>query len=160
MELRCRICAGSLTIDPVTRIATCDYCGTKQVLPLFGDDSSKALFDRGIQYLQHNEYDKAESIFIRLLSVNPSDGEIYWDLLQCKYGVTYAKDPKTEKYIPTCNRTLTDSIFKDEYFLKAIELSSADKADLYRKDAEIIERIQRGILEVSRKEKPFDIFIS
>lgn len=160
MEFKCRICAGSLTIDPKTRIAVCDYCGTKQVLPIFGDDSSKILFERGTQYLQHNEYDKAEAIFTQLLSVNPNDGEIYWDIVQCKYGVTYAKDPKTGKYIPTCNRTLTDSILKDEHYLKAIELSSADKAVLYKNDATIIENIQKRILEISRKEKPFDIFIS
>ena len=160
MEFKCKICAGSLTIDPKTRIATCDYCGTKQNLPMFGDDSSKILYERGNQYLLHNEYDKAEGIFNQLLSVNPNDAEIYWDLVLCKYGVTYAKDPKTGEYIPTCNRTITESVLKNENYLKAIELSPGEKISLYKKDAEIIDNIQKGILELSRKEKPFDIFIS
>ena len=160
MEFKCKICAGSLSINPQTKIAVCDYCGTKQALPMFGDDSSKVLFERGNQYLLHNEYDKAENIFNQLLSVNPNDAEIYWDLVLCKYGVTYAKDPKTEKYIPTCNRTHTESVFSNPNYKKAIELSLSEKAELYKQDAEIIDKIQKGILEVSKKEKPFDIFIS
>ena len=160
MEFKCKICAGSLTIDQKTRIATCDYCGTKQVLPMFGDDSSRILYERGNQYLLHNEYDKAEAIFNQLLSVNTNDAEIYWDLVLCRYGVTYAKDPQSQEYIPTCNRTQTESVFKNENYKKAIELSPAEKATLYKKDAEIIEKIQKGILELARKEKPFDIFIS
>lgn len=160
MEYKCKICAGSLTIDLKSRVAVCDYCGTKQTLPLFGDDSSKALYERGNQYLLHNEYDKAESVFTQLLSVNPNDSEIYWNLVLCRYGVTYAKDPQTGRYIPTCNRTQTDSVLKDENYLRALELSVGEKAELYIKDASIIEGIQKGILDVSRKEKPFDIFIS
>ncbi len=160
MEYRCKICAGTLTIDHKSRVAVCDYCGTKQTLPLFGDDSSKSLYDRGNQYLLHNEYDKAENVFNQLLSVNPNDAEIYWDLVLCKYGVTYAKDPQTGRYIPTCNRTHTDSILKDSNYLQALELSVGEKAELYKRDAAIIDNIQKGILEVSKKEKPFDIFIS
>ena len=160
MEYKCKICAGSLTIDLQTRVAICDYCGTKQTLPLFGDDSSKALYERGNQYLLHNEYDKAEGVFTQLLSVNPNDAEIYWDLVLCKYGVTYAKDPQTGKYIPTCNRTHTDSVLKDENYRRALELSVGEKAELYKRDAGIIENIQKGILELSRKENPFDVFIS
>lgn len=160
MEYRCKICAGTLTIDPKIRIAVCDYCGTKQTLPLFGDDSSKILYDRGNQYLLHNEYDKAESVFTQLLSVNPNDAEIYWDLVLCKYGVTYAKDPQTNRYIPTCNRTHVESVLKDENYIRALDLSVGEKQELYKRDAGIIDNIQKGILEVSKKEKPFDIFIS
>ena len=160
MEYRCKICAGSLSVDSKTRIAVCDYCGTKQTLPLFCDDSSKALYERGNQYLLHNEYDKAEAVFAQLLSVNPNDAEIYWDLVLCKYGVTYAKDPASGKYIPTCNRTRTESVLKDTDYLKALELSQGEKAELYKNDAEMIDNIQKGILLLSRKEKPFDIFIS
>ena len=29
---KCKICGGSLSINENDRIATCDYCGTKQTL--------------------------------------------------------------------------------------------------------------------------------
>ena len=160
MTYKCKICGGQTTIDLKNGIAICDYCGTKQALPLFTEDSARLLYERGNAYLSQNEYDKAEAVFNQLLTINPNDPELYWDLVLCKYGVTYVKDPKTAKYIPTCNRTHYTPIFKDENYLKAIELSSGEKNTLYKSDAETIDNIQKGILAVSKKEKPFDIFIS
>lgn len=160
MVFKCKICGGQVQVDRAAGICICEYCGTKQTLPQFADDSSKRLFDSGNNYLQHSEYDKAENVFNQLLSLNPQDAEIYWDLVLCKYGVTYVKDPKTEKYIPTCNRTHYTPIFSDENYKKAVELSSGEKKELFETDAKTIDNIQRGIISVSKKEKPFDIFIS
>ena len=78
----------------------------------------------------------------------------------CKFGVTYVKDPKTGKYIPTCNRTHYTPIYSDKNYQKAIELSSGEKKALFEEDAKTIDNIQKGIIAVSKKEKPFDIFIS
>ena len=141
-------------------IAICEYCGTKQALPLFTDDSERMLYERGNNYLSHSEYDKAENVFNQLLTIKPSAAELYWDLVLCKYGVTYVKDPATGKYIPTCNRTHYTPIFSDENYKKAIELSSGEKRALFEDDAKTIDNIQKGIIAVSKKEKPFDIFIS
>ena len=62
---KCKICGGSLTVASKSRVAVCDYCGSKQILPLFSDESAQLLYDRGNSYLRQNEYDKAEkeSIF-------------------------------------------------------------------------------------------------
>lgn len=160
MIYKCKICGGSVTLDSVSRVAICDYCGTKQAFPRFTDDSERRLFDRGNNYLQHGEYDKAESVFNQLLSIAPEDAEIYWDLVLCKYGVTFVKDAVTGKYIPTCNRTYYESIFDDGNYQKAVEYADEEEKNLYQENANIINEIQRGILEISRKEKPFDIFIS
>ena len=160
MNYTCKICGGTLSIEQASGIAICDYCGTKQTLPQFTDESAKHLYDRGNNYLLHNEYDKAENMFAQLLSINPQDAELYWDLVLCKYGVTYVCDPKTGKYIPTCNRTHYVSIFNDENYLKALQYSTGEKNELYKADAKTIDAIQKGILAVSKKEKPFDIFIS
>ena len=160
MQLKCKICGGDMTVDRTTGITVCDYCGTKQNLPQFTDESSELLYNRGNSYLMHNEFDKAENIFNQLLSINPQDAEIYWDLVMCKYGVNFVKDSKSGKYIPTCNRTHYLPIFQDENYQKAIKFSSGDKKEYYRSNAKIIDRIQRGIISVSKKEKPFDIFIS
>lgn len=160
MVYKCKVCGGSLMIKPKSRIATCEFCGIKQVLPLFDDDASQQLYDRGNSYLANNEYDKAEAIFVQLLSIDSNDPEIYWNLVLCKYGVTYVKDPKTHKYIPTCNRTYYGSIFKDENYLKAIERSEGEEREQYQAEAKVIDEIQKGIIAVSKKEKPYDIFIS
>ena len=160
MIYQCKICGGSLDVDRATGIAVCEYCGTKQVLPMFSDDSSKRLYESGNNYLQHGEYDKAETVFNQLLAINPQDAEIYWDLVLCKYGITFVCDPQTGKYIPTCNRTHYESIFNDKNYQNALRYSDREKAAFYKESAGTIDHIQKGILAVSRKEKPFDIFIS
>lgn len=60
MVFKCKICGGQVQVDRAAGICICEYCGTKQTLPQFTDDSSKRLFDSGNNYLQHSEYDKAE----------------------------------------------------------------------------------------------------
>ncbi|MEG1158579.1 MAG: toll/interleukin-1 receptor domain-containing protein, partial [Christensenellaceae bacterium] len=157
---KCKICGGDVIVDRASRIAVCEYCGTKQVLPQFSDDSSKRLYESGHHYLQNGEYDKAEVMFNQLLAINPQDAEICWDLVLCKYGVTFVKDPKTEKYIPTCNRTHYDCILNDKNYQNTLKYSDAGQMEFYRKNAETINNIQKGILTVSKKEKPFDVFIS
>ncbi len=160
MVFKCKICGGQTTVDSKDGVAVCDYCGTKQALPLFTDDSEKLLYESGNNYLLHSEYDKAENVFNQLLTIKPNAAELYWDLVLCKFGVTYVKDPKTEKYIPTCNRTHYTPIFSDANYIKAVELSTGEKKALFEEDAKTIDNIQKGIIAVSKKEKPFDIFIS
>lgn len=157
---KCKMCGGNMTVDRSTGIAVCDYCGTKQTLPQFTDESSELLYNRGNSYLMQNEFDKAENIFNQLLSINPQDAEIYWDLVMCRYGVTFVKDSKSGQYIPTCNRTHYLPIFQDENYKNAIKFSFGDKKEYYQSNAKTIDNIQKGIIAVSKKEKPFDIFIS
>lgn len=157
---KCKICGGSLTVASKSRVAVCDYCGSKQILPLFSDESAQLLYDRGNSYLRQNEYDKAETIFNQLLALCPEDPEIYWDLVLCKYGVTFVQDPKTGKYVPTCNRTHYESILNDKNYQKVIQYADDEQTAYYQETAETINNIQKGILSVSKKEKPFDIFIS
>ena len=157
---KCKMCGGDMTVDRSTGIAVCDYCGTKQTLPQFTDESSELLYNRGNNYLMQNEFDKAENIFNQLLSINPQDAEIYWDLVMCRYGVTFVKDSKSGRYIPTCNRTHYLPIFQDENYKNAIKFSFGDKKEYYQSNAKTIDNIQKGIIAVSKKEKPFDIFIS
>lgn len=157
---KCKMCGGDMTVDRSTGIAVCDYCGTKQTLPQFTDESSELLYNRGNSYLMQNEFDKAENIFNQLLSINPQDAEIYWDLVMCRYGVTFVKDSKSGQYIPTCNRTHYLPIFQDENYKNAIKFSFGYKKEYYQSNAKTIDNIQKGIIAVSKKEKPFDIFIS
>jgi len=39
MTYKCKICGGATTLDVTNGIAICDYCGTKQALPLFSVDN-------------------------------------------------------------------------------------------------------------------------
>lgn len=160
MIFKCKICGGELNVQKGQSIVECEYCGVKQTLPRFLDENVKLMYDRANSYLLHNEFDKAENIYNQILLADKEDAEAYWNLVLCKYGVTYVKDPASGKYIPTCNRTHYASVFNDENYQNAIKYANAEKVELYKQDATTIDDIQRGILSISKHEKPFDIFIS
>ena len=159
MVFKCKICGGNLEIKKGQRIVTCEYCGVQQTLPKTENDKISNLYDRANHFLRNNEYDKAEAIYETILNEDPSDGEAYWSLLMCEYGVEYVKDPKTENYIPTCNRTKTQSILSNENYKQAIENSDKEQKEIYEKQASEINKIQKKILELSSKEAPYDVFI-
>lgn len=159
MVFKCKICGGNLDIQENSRIITCEYCGTKQTLPKLESDKTVNLYDRANHFRRNNEYDKAEALYEMILNEDSKDAEAYWSILLCKYGVEYVEDPKTHEYIPTCNRTQRTSILTDENYKQALKYANGEQKELYQVEANKINNIQRGILEISNKEEPFDIFI-
>ena len=77
----------------------------------------------------------------------------------CKYGIEYVTDPASEKKVPTCHRSSFDSVLKDSNFELAQEYADVVARKVCREEAKQIEEIRKGILEVSAKEAPYDIFI-
>ncbi len=157
---RCKICGGNLHVEYGQKIAECEYCGVTQTVCIFTEPNVQAIYDRASSYLAHNEFDKAENLFSQLLFDDKQNAEAYWNILMCRYGVNYVKDPASGRYIPTCNRTLYTPIFSDENYQKAIEFATSEQKHFFEENAHTIDNIQKGILTVSRHEKPFDIFIS
>lgn len=160
MIFKCKICGGNLDVKQGERITVCEYCGVRQTIPTFIEPKIEEIYNRANNYLMHNEFDKAENLFNQILYNDKTNADAYWNILMCRYGVSYVKDPADGKYIPTCNRTLYSPIFNDENYKKAIQYADSSQKELYAADAKVIDQIQSGILAVSRKEKPFDIFIS
>ena len=159
MVLKCKICGGALEMDKIQRIITCPYCGVQQTLPNTENEKIANLYDRANHFLRNNDYDKAQALFETILDMDSTDGEVYWSLVLCKYGVEFVKDPKKKEYIPTCNKTRTVSIFADDDYLQALENSTEEQQKIYKKQAQEINEIQKRILELSNKEKPYDVFI-
>ena len=159
MLLKCKICGGDLEIKEESNITICEYCGTEQALPKINDENKKRQYERATHYRKNNEYDKAIAIYENIINEEPTDCEIYWQLLLCEYGVEYVKDKKTDKYIPTCNRTKTTSIFTDINYKNAIKYANNEQKIIYEKEAQEIDKIQKNAIEIANKEEPFDIFI-
>lgn len=160
MVFKCKICGGSLDVKQGEKITVCEYCGVRQSISSFIEPKIEEIYNRANNYLMHNEFDKAENLYNQILFEDNSNADAYWNVLMCRYGVTYVKDPSSGKYIPTCNRTLYTPIFNDENYKKALQFADEAEKELYVSDARVIDDIQKGILAVSKKEKPFDIFIS
>ena len=156
---KCKMCGGSLDINNNETVATCEYCGTQQTLPKLDDDRKANLYDRANHFRRNNEFDKAMSIYEQILNEDNTDAETYWSLVLCRYGIEYVEDPTSRKRIPTVNRAQFTSIFDDEDYKSALQYADEHQKEVYEKEADIINEIQKGILAISQKEEPFDVFI-
>ena len=156
---KCKMCGASLEISDNNSTVVCDYCGTHQTLPKLDDDRRNNLYDRANHFRRNNDYDKAMGIYEQILNEDKTDAEAYWSILLCRYGIEYVEDPETHKRIPTCNRTQYTSIYADQDYKSAIKYADAFQRPIYEEEAAVIDAIQKGILEISQKEDPFDIFI-
>jgi len=154
------MCGGNVIPNSETAtFGVCEACGSTNTLPRVDDEQLTGMFNRGNVLRMRGEYDKASDIYERVLEQEPGSAEAHWGIVLSRFGIEYVEDPTTKKRIPTCNRASFDPITRDEDFLAAVSFSDAYTAGLYQKEAENISDIQKNILEVSRNEKPYDIFI-
>ena len=156
---KCKICGGSLEIDNAQSVATCEYCGTKQTLPKLDNERRANLYDRANHFRRNNDFDKAMGIYENILNEDNTDAEAYWSIVLCRYGIEYVEDPATHKRVPTVNRAQFTSIFDDEDYKSAIANADGYQREVYEEEATAINEIQKGILAISQKEEPFDVFV-
>ena len=156
---KCKMCGGALEIKNNETVAICEYCGTQQTLPRLDDDKKANLYDRANHFRRNNDFDKAMSIYEQILNEDNTDAEAYWSLVLCRYGIEYVEDPATHKRIPTVNRAQFTSIYMDEDYKSALQYADGYQKTIYEEEAKAIDEIQKGILEISSKEEPFDVFI-
>mgnify|MGYP004582251085 CR=1 FL=1 len=156
---KCKMCGGALEIKGNETVAVCEYCGTKQTLPRLDDDKKANLYDRANHFRRNNDFDKAMAIYEQILNEDNTDAEAYWSLVLCRYGIEYVEDPSSHKRIPTVNRAQFTSVFDDDNYKSALRYADAAQREVYEEEAKAINEIQKGILAISQKEEPFDVFI-
>ena len=157
--IKCKMCGGDLLLAEGSTIATCDYCGTQQTVPTADNDKKLSLFTRANKLRFACDFDKAAGIYESIAAEFPDEAEGYWGLVLCKYGIEYVDDPATGKKIPTCHCSSFDSVMEDTNFEQALENADALSRKIYREEAKQIEQLRKGIIAVSAKEAPYDIFI-
>ena len=157
--IKCKMCGGDLNIQEGVGVAQCEYCGTQQTVPSDTDAKKLTLFARANRLRAACEFDKAASVYESIVADFPQEAEAYWGLVLCRYGIEYVDDPRTGKKIPTCHRSSFDSVLDDGDFEQALENADVVARRIYREEAKLIETLRRGIVEVSGKEEPYDIFI-
>ncbi len=156
---KCKMCGGDLEVTEGKSICTCEYCGSKQTLPKLDTDKKSNLYDRANHFRRNNDFDKAIGIYEQILNEDNTDAEAYWSLVLCRYGIEYVEDTLSNRRIPTVNRAQYTSIYADEDYKSAINYASDEQKIIYEQEAKAIDEIQKGILAISEKEEPFDVFI-
>lgn len=156
---KCKMCGGELNITEGINICECAFCGTQQTIPIADNDKKVNLFNRANRLRMNAEFDKAAAVYATITAEFPEEAEAYWGLCLCKYGIEYVDDSLTGSKIPTCHRTLTNSIMDDSDFDQACENADPDSKRLYREEAKAIDKLQQDILSIVASEEPFDVFI-
>ena len=156
---KCKMCGGDLQVQDGACVVECGYCGTKQTVSTSDDEKRINLYNRANRLRLGNEFDKAAGVYEAIVAEFPEEAEAYWGLLLCHYGVEYVDDPATAKKVPTCHRSSFQSVMDDQNFDLACEYADSTARAQYRQEAKQLEDIRKGIIEVSAKEEPYDIFI-
>ena len=156
---KCKMCGGALEINNNETVVTCEYCGTQQTLPRLADDRRANLYDRANHFRRNDEFDKAMGIYEQILNEDNTDAEAYWSLVLCRFGIEYVEDPASHKRVPTVNRAQFTSVFDDDNYKSALQYADSFQKVVYEEEARTINEIQKGILAISQKEEPFDVFI-
>ncbi len=156
---KCKMCGGALEIQNNETVVECEYCGAQQTLPKLDDEKRANMYDRANHFRRNNEFDKAMGIYEQILNEDNTDAEAYWSLVLCRYGIEYVEDPSSHKRVPTVNRAQFTSIFDDDNYKSALNNADSYQKAIYEKEAKEINEIQKGILAISQKEEPFDVFI-
>ncbi len=157
--LKCKMCGGTLEIEDKVSVAVCEYCGTRQTLPKLDDDRRANMYDRANHFRRNNEFDKAMGIYEQILNEDKRDAEAYWSIVLCRYGIEYVEDPATHKRVPTVNRAQFTSVYDDDNYKSALQYADGYQRSIYEEEAKAINEIQKGILAISQKEEPFDVFV-
>ncbi len=159
MVFKCKMCGGDIKPIENTNTGKCLYCKSVMTLPNLDDEKKVNLYNRANELRLASEFDKAYQVYEEILEIDNKEVEAHWGLLLCKYGIEYVDDPKSKKKIPTCHRTLTDSILTERDYKYVVKNSYGEALELYQEEAKKINEIQKGILEISNKEEPYDVFI-
>lgn len=92
-------------------------------------------------------------------AIQEADADLFWSLALCRYGIEYVTDPVTGRKIPTCRMLQYKNILDDDDYRRAVSHADYAQKELIMSEARYISNIQKGILEISRKEEPYDVFI-
>jgi tetratricopeptide (TPR) repeat protein len=158
--LKCKMCGGDIQASDGAAYGTCGSCGTTSTLPKASGEKVVNLFNRANHFRRLNEFDKALTVYENILNEDNASAEAHWGAALCRYGIEYVEDPLTHERIPTCRRAQFEPILSDPDYLAALEHASDEYTkSLYEKEAKTISEIQKGILAISSREEPYDVFI-
>lgn len=133
----CRMCGGVLELPDRSRICRCKACGVIQSVP-FLDSEEKETACRNAERLRRDGYyDKAMELLEGLIKLSPTDADLYWAEVLCRYGVEFSSG-KLE-----VRRALAKSLLSDEDYKTALKFADGEQRRLMERAAAEIDALRR-----------------
>ena len=124
--LECECCGGTF-IKVKEGEFKCDHCGYVKYVETATSSEIITLLNQANSLRNKGEFDDAYEIYESIVQKDGNNPEGYWGLFLSEYGIMHVEDPKTKKYVPTCNRASISPVTDDLNLKKALELSSAEQ---------------------------------
>lgn len=155
--LECKICGGMLKLEN-SYSARCQSCGTVSIINQDIRGETKLLLNSANRDRIRCDFERAISSYEELLQIDEKNAEAHFGLFISHYGIEFVKD-EDGRYVPTCHRVSTESVYENEHYLNAIKYASDALKVEYKKYATEIENIRKGVLVRSNLNDTYDIFI-
>lgn len=159
IRLECQTCGGSIALSADGKSGRCEFCGNvyhyrepKSPAVIMGLNEANA-------YRRNNDFDSAIIKYRSVLTQVHDDADVYWGLTLSEYGIEFVPDADG-RYVPTCRRTVPESILESESYRRAIEFASPEQAESFRRTAREIDVLQRRIAKQLEQEEDYDVFLS
>lgn len=137
----CRMCGGILELPDRARICRCKACGVIQSVP-FLDSAEKETACRNAERLRRDgHYDKAMELLEGLIKLSPTDADLYWAEVLCRYGVEFSSGR------PEVRRALAKSMLSDEDYKTALKFAADEQRGLMERAAAEIDALRRRTSE-------------
>ena len=75
--IKCKMCGGDMELSPDKSFGTCEYCGSTMTLPKVDDEQRAAAFNRGNHFRRLGEFDKALTVYERIVQEDERDAEAH-----------------------------------------------------------------------------------
>ena len=158
-KLTCKSCGSELSLKYGAKTVICELCGMEQTVPVINDPKKLELLITANGHRRACRFDIAKKLYESIITQYPDENEAYWGKILCEFGIEYVEDFATARKIPTCHRTVRESIFNNTDYRLIMNRASAEEKVIYETEAKEIDRLQKEIKEKANKEQPYDIFI-
>lgn len=137
----CRMCGGILELPDKSRISRCKACGVIQSVP-FLDSEDKETACRNAERLRSDgHFDKAMELLEGLIKLSPTDADLYWAAVLCRYEVEFSHGR------PEVRRALAKSLTADEDYKTALSYADKEQRRIMKRATAEIDALRRKNLE-------------
>ncbi|MBQ2891970.1 MAG: leucine-rich repeat protein [Bacilli bacterium] len=168
--LICPKCGSEIEITENQTLGHCSFCNSLTPLPFFitnkvGFDSktySNMLnrVNKATNYSLTYQFHRAFNLFDKLIknyyNLDVEDYYPYFGKVLAQYGVCYSLNDKLENEL-ICLKVVKESIFENENYLRAIELSDVNTEAVLKQTASLIDAFQKEVKKELIHAEPIEV---
>ncbi len=157
-KIVCLHCGGTIEIDQSGKRGKCKFCQNVWDLVEALDDATFVKLQTAMEYQTTFRFTDAVRLYKTITEEKDDLIEAWWGAFLSEYGIEFGTNRYGES-VPTCHRVHTESVFRNEYYKKALSLAQGENKERYATLGERIEEVRKGIIEKVEDGENYDVFI-